>query len=48
VFSASPALTGTPSAPTADLATETTQIATTEFAVREALTRAVAMAIALG
>jgi hypothetical protein len=48
VFSASPELSGTPTAPTAALATSTTQIATTEFAVREALTKAVAMAIALG
>lgn len=48
VFSASPTFTGTPSAPTAALSTSTTQIATTEFTVREALTKAVAMAIALG
>lgn len=48
VFSDSPALTGTPTAPTAALSTSTTQVATTEFAVREALTKAVAMSIALG
>lgn len=43
-----PALSGVPTAPTAALSTSTTQIATTEFAVREALTKAVAMSIALG
>ena len=48
VFSASPALTGTPTAPTAAISTSTTQIATTEFVVREALAKAVAMSIALG
>ena len=48
VFSDSPAMTGTPSAPTAALSTSTTQLATTEFVVREALTKAVAMSIALG
>jgi hypothetical protein len=48
VLSASPALTGTPTAPTAAVSTSTTQIATTEFAVREALAKAVAMSIALG
>lgn len=48
VFSDSPAMTGTPTAPTAAAATSTTQVATTEFAVREALTKAVAMSIALG
>lgn len=48
VFSDSPALSGTPTAPTAALSTSTTQVATTEFAVREALTKAVAMSIALG
>jgi hypothetical protein len=42
------ALTGVPTAPTAAIATSTTQIATTEFAVREALSKAVAMSIALG
>lgn len=45
---ASPTFTGVPSGPTAALATSTTQLATTEFAVREALTKAVAMSIALG
>lgn len=45
---ADPTFTGIPSAPTAALSTSTTQIATTEFAVREALTKAVAMSIALG
>jgi hypothetical protein len=44
----SPVMTGTPTAPTAAVNTSTTQIATTEFAVREALNKAVAMAIALG
>jgi hypothetical protein len=48
VFSNSPDLTGVPTAPTAAIATSTTQVATTEFAVREALTKAVAMSIALG
>jgi hypothetical protein len=37
---ASPALTGTPSAPTAAINTNTTQIATTAFAVGQAKTRA--------
>lgn len=41
-------LTGVPTAPTAAVSTSTTQLATTEFAVREALTKAVAMSIALG
>ena len=41
-------LSGTPTAPTAPAGTTTTQIATTEFAVQEALNRAMAMAIALG
>ena len=48
VLSASPALTGTPTAPTAAANTSTTQVATTAFAVTEALNKAVAMAIALG
>jgi hypothetical protein len=48
VLSDSAALTGTPTAPTAAPATSTTQIATTAFAVTEALNKAVAMAIALG
>jgi hypothetical protein len=42
------ALLETPTAPTAAVNTQTTQIATTEFAVREALNKAVAMSIALG
>jgi hypothetical protein len=42
------ALTGIPTAPTAAADTSTTQIATTQFAVREALNKAVAMSIALG
>jgi len=42
------ALLQIPTAPTAAAATSTTQIATTEFAVREALNKAVAMSIALG
>ena len=45
---ASPTFTGVPAGPTAALSTSTTQLATTEFAVREALTKAVAMSIALG
>ena len=48
VLSASPDLTGVPTAPTAAGSTSTTQIATTAFAVTEALNKAVAMAIALG
>jgi hypothetical protein len=48
VLSASPDLTGVPTAPTAAGSTSTTQIATTEFAVTEALNKAVAMSIALG
>ena len=48
MFSDSPTMTGVPVAPTAALSTSTTQIATTEFTVREALTKAVAMSIALG
>jgi hypothetical protein len=42
------ALLEIPTAPTAAVNTQTTQIATTEFAVREALNKAVAMSIALG
>ena len=42
------AFSGIPTAPTAAVSTSTTQIATTEFAVREALAKAVAMSIALG
>jgi len=45
---ASPTFTGVPAGPTAALSTSTTQLATTEFAVREALSKAVAMSIALG
>ena len=48
VLSASPDLTGVPTAPTAAANTSTTQIATTAFAVTEALNKAVAMSIALG
>lgn len=48
VLDTSPALSGIPTAPTAAVTTSTTQVATTEFAVREALTKAVAMSIALG
>ena len=44
----SPAMSGTPTAPTAAANTSTTQVATTAFAVTEALNKAVAMAIALG
>lgn len=46
--SAGVALLQIPTAPTAAANTQTTQIATTEFAVREALNKAVAMSIALG
>jgi hypothetical protein len=42
------AFSGIPTAPTAAAATSTTQIATTAFAVTEALNKAVAMSIALG
>jgi hypothetical protein len=42
------AFSGVPTAPTAAISTSTTQIATTEFVVREALAKAVAMSIALG
>jgi hypothetical protein len=48
VLSASPALTGTPTAPTATAGDVSTQIATTAFADTVALNKAVAMAIALG
>lgn len=45
---ANPALTGTPTAPTAAAGTSTTQIATTAFAKSEAESAAVAMALVLG
>jgi hypothetical protein len=48
VLAVSPALTGTPTAPTATLGDVSTQIATTAFADNVALNKAVAMAIALG
>jgi hypothetical protein len=44
----SPTLTGTPTAPTAAQGTNTTQIATTAFAIQAANDAAVALAIALG
>jgi hypothetical protein len=42
------AFSGVPTAPTASVGTSTTQIATTAFAATEALSKAVAMSIALG
>lgn len=48
VFATSPALAGTPTAPTAAATIDNTQIATTAFANRAAQDQAMAMAIALG
>ena len=48
VMSASPTFTGTPLAPTAAQGTNTTQVATTAFAIAEASAAAVALSIALG
>jgi hypothetical protein len=44
----SPALTGTPTAPTASAGTSTTQIATTAFAETESISNAIKYAIVLG
>jgi hypothetical protein len=48
VLAVSPAFTGTPTAPTAAQGTNTTQVATTAFAIQAANDAAVALAIALG